>query len=598
MKLSIIAFLICAFSLFFASFLFYPKWQQGRTEATLSWDVSGYYLYLPAIFIYKDITQVAFLDSIIEKYYPTPDPQQVFPHPSGSRVMKYSAGMAVQYLPFFLAAHTLAPILGYPADGFSLPYQFAISFGSLLIAILGLWFTRKNLLHFFSETPTALTLLFITLGTNYLDYAGINGAMSHNYLFTIYAILINTTITFYKNPTLGKSLGIGALVGLAALTRPTEIISCLIPLLWGLDSKIAIQERIQFWQKRLPMLIGAGFFCVAIGSLQLIYWKYVAQEWIVYTYREQGFSWLNPHFYKGIFSYRTGWLVYSPILFFALAGFVTLYKKNRSQFWALFTFFTLFIYIVFAWDEWWYGGSLGQRAMVQSYAVLAFPLASFVQFIYKKRPWNYIFYAVCLLFIYYNLWLTYQAHRGGLLVVGEMTRGYFWKTVGRYEIPNEYRKLLDSHDFFEGERKDVKVIYQNNFEQDTTSTLCPIPPIEGKRSACLSQTLKYTPPYSFPLQNGAAKWMRVSADFRCQAKEGENWKMAQFIVRFMNNDEEVTSRMMRVYRFLNDNETKRLYQDVKLPRKLFNRVEILFWNVESDKALAIDGLEAELFNKK
>lgn len=599
MKASKIAFFICVLSLLGTAFLFYPKWQQTRTEATLSWDVSGYYLYLPALFIYKDIKKVDFLEGIITKYYPTPDPQQVFPHWSGNRIMKYSAGMSVQYLPFFIIANIMAPILGYPADGFSFPYQFAIGFGSLLIAILGLWFTRKNLLHFFEEIPAAIALILIAIGTNYLDYTAINGAMSHNYLFTIYAILINLTIHFYNKPTLGKSLGIGALVGLAALTRPTEIISCLIPILWGLDSKNAIQERVQFWLKRLPFLVSAGIVCVLVGSIQLLYWKLIAQEWLVYSYRKQGFSWLHPHLYKGIFSYRTGWLVYSPILIFALIGFITFYKNYRSQFWALFGFFMLFIYIVFAWDEWWYGGSLGQRAMVQSYAVLAIPLTSFIQFIYKKRPWNYIFYAICMLFIYYNAWLTYQAHGGGLLEIGGMTRGYFWKVVGRYEVNNEYRKLLDSHDFYEGERKDVKVIYENNFEQDTATTPCPIPPIEGQRSACLSQTLKFTPIYGFPLQNNnAAKWMRVAADFRCQARESENWKMAQFIVRFMNNEQEVTSRMMRVYRFLNDNETKRLYQDVKLPRKTFNRVEILFWNVESDKALAIDSLTAELFNAK
>ena len=42
------------------AFLFYPKWKKSNTEATLSWDVSGYYLYLPAIFIYKDIKKVSF----------------------------------------------------------------------------------------------------------------------------------------------------------------------------------------------------------------------------------------------------------------------------------------------------------------------------------------------------------------------------------------------------------------------------------------------------------------------------------------------------------------------------------------------------------
>ena len=40
---------------FFLGFSYYPKWEKPWSEATISWDVSGYYHYLLAIFIYKDI---------------------------------------------------------------------------------------------------------------------------------------------------------------------------------------------------------------------------------------------------------------------------------------------------------------------------------------------------------------------------------------------------------------------------------------------------------------------------------------------------------------------------------------------------------------
>ena len=68
-----------------ANFVDYPKWKLDRTEATISWDVSGYYFYLPAIFIYKDIKKVKFKQAIQDKYHPASSPYQTFTHPGVMR---------------------------------------------------------------------------------------------------------------------------------------------------------------------------------------------------------------------------------------------------------------------------------------------------------------------------------------------------------------------------------------------------------------------------------------------------------------------------------------------------------------------------------
>lgn len=102
-KISVIALCFCFIIMIYTAFIFYPKWKQSGTEATISWDASGYYMYLPALFIYKDIKKCAFKDSILAKYSPTPDFQQAFVHTkSGNYVMKYSSGQAITMMPFFL----------------------------------------------------------------------------------------------------------------------------------------------------------------------------------------------------------------------------------------------------------------------------------------------------------------------------------------------------------------------------------------------------------------------------------------------------------------------------------------------------------------
>jgi len=215
-----------------SSLLYFPKWKMQGTEATISWDVSGYYMYLPSAVIYHDMKELAWWDGIAAKYTPGPGMGQAFKHPSGNYVMKYPMGQALQFMPWFLAAHVLAEPLGYPADGFSRPYQVAISWGSLLVALIGLIFLRKILLRFFSEKTAALVILSIGIGSNYLEYAGVTGAMTHNWLFTLNCLLIWTTIRFYERPSPGAAAVIGLLTGWAVITRPSEIVAVIIPLLW------------------------------------------------------------------------------------------------------------------------------------------------------------------------------------------------------------------------------------------------------------------------------------------------------------------------------------------------------------------------------
>ncbi len=567
-------------------FLYYPRWAKGGTEATLAWDVSGYYMYLPALFIYGDLKQCNFRDSILQKYRPTPDFQQAFRHEkSGNFVMKYSLGQAIQYAPFFFVAHawaTLSP--KYEADGFSFPYQFMISVGSLLVTFLGLFFLRKILLVYFKDGVVSLTLAALVLGTNYLNYTAIDGAMTHNGLFAVYTLLIWLSMKFYSNPSWGKALGVGLLAGLAALTRPTEILSAIIPLLWGLNvfDRSAVVQRFRFWKEHAGMLMLAALATLLTGSLQLFYWKYATGDWIVYSYQDQGFSWLHPHIANGLFSYKSGWLMYSPMMLFSLLGFLILWKKDKKLFGVTALFSVLFIYIAFAWDIWWYGGSLGQRTMVQAYPVLAFPLAAFFDWVLNGgKLLKFAATVLFLLFTYVNLWFTHQAHKGGMLKVGQMTRAYYWKTIGRLSKNTEYFKLLDTNELYEGEARDLHLVYEN-----TSDTLE------------LSAEKERSEPVFIPLsEEGDYDWVRASAIFQLGHKEWNVWKMTQFILRFKRADQVVKERKIRVQRFMHDGQKKELYLDVKKPEEPFDGVECLFWNGGSSKKVLIYGLRLQTFKE-
>ena len=134
----------------------------------LSWDVFGYYLYLPAKFIYNDLTiqNREWLDLLVEKYQPTATLYQIVAEPGGNFVMKYTLGLSILYAPFFFIAHLIAEPLGFPADGLSLPYQYSLAIGGLLIVLAGLIFFMKILRHLFEEKMSVLLFFIVIFGTN------------------------------------------------------------------------------------------------------------------------------------------------------------------------------------------------------------------------------------------------------------------------------------------------------------------------------------------------------------------------------------------------------------------------------------------------
>ncbi len=596
-----LAFLCCAFLLAYASFFFYPKWEQGTTEATLSWDVSGYYLYLPAFFIYEDAKQLKFMPEILEKYRPTHNLQQAYQHESGNYVLKYSCGQAVLYAPFFAIAHLIAQQHpDYAADGFSYPYQVGIGVGSFLVALLGLWFLRKILLQYFEDKTVAFTLLLLVASSNYLEYAGITNAMSHNWLFTLHTFLIWCSMRFHQRPSYGLTVAIGTCIGLAALTRPTEIIVALIPLFWGMKSvrPEAWKERFQFLKSVTPQIVLAALLCAAIGMLQIVYWKYATGDFIVYSYEDQGFSWLHPHLWDGFMSYRAGWLIYSPSMLFALLGFRALYRGHRQLFWVALAYIGLHIYITFAWDIWWYGGSLGQRALVQAYPMLCLPLAAFIEKIRAGKGWKYLILALSILFTAYNFWLIQQARPGKLLRPGEMSGAYLREILFKQEVPIEAQKLLDTKEQFKGERTKMHSLLKDNFDTHPVDTVYFLQDSASQNVVLhLTKTQEYSPIFTveqarFPAES---EWLRVQADFYTLSKEWESWRMTQLVVRFWNEDEIVKTRYIRIHRLLEDRTWKTVWLDMRLPKEAFTRVEARFWNAGSDKMIFIDNFLIETY---
>ena len=605
-KKSLLAyFFSCAF--IFSLVVLFPSWNNKGGGATLSWDVMGYYTYLPAGIIYQDLAQLKFRNNIKEKYNSTGLDMAAYPSNNGNQIMKYPMGMALAYSPWFLMAHTIATFSNYPADGYSSLYQFFLEFGCLAYTFLGLWYFRKILIRYFDDDISALTLILIALGTNYLNYTAFDMAMPHNFLFTLYALLTWYTIQWYEKPNYKDSIIIGVCIGWSSLARPTEIISILIPILWGLYNIKSVRDRFFLWKTHFGKLFLTGCIIAAIGLLQIIYWKIFSGNLLEYSYQDQGFSWDGTHIKDCFFSYRKGWFIYTPLMAFSLFGFYFLWKKNNiikcseKHFWAVFTFFLINTYIIFSWDIWWYGGGFGQRAMIPSYLLLGLPLAAFLEVI-KKYLFTTIGFGVILLgCLTLNLFQTWQAHTPyGGFETENMTKAYYWKIFGKTNFNPEWKILLDTDEEYLDEIKNAVTLYSNDFEQKSDSISFNSKYTASDSTAIyLSQDVQFSPVFSFPFTvNKNSDWVRATAKFYCESKEWNYWQMNQFIISLEENDIVKKHKMIRVHRLLEENDWQQIWLDIKIPKEeKINNIKIKFWNAGGAKEIWIDDLKVESFSE-
>lgn len=396
------------------------------------YDKSGYHLHLPAALIYHDVDKLNFYGYIEEHYEPWgkgDNNYELNKLEGGKRIDRYAIGVAVMESPFFLAAHFInKSFLNYAADGYSLPYEYGAIISNLFWAVLGLFILRRFLLRHFTDTITTLTLLAIAFGTNLYHYVVFNHGMSHPYSFCLFAALLLFTDNLYNRKQAGALLMLGIIMGMIGITRSSNLVLGLIPLLWGINSRQALSERLKFFKDNAAKLLLGFVLFVGVSLIQLGYWKYITGEWFYDAYIDEGFVWLQPEIWKGLFSFRKGWFIYTPIAFIAVLGIYSLHTRFKQHIPAIAVYLLVQIYVVFSWWNWWYGGSFSCRPMVESMVILSLPLAATFQQVALKKNILLKTAATTLLccFVALNMFQSYQAYKN-VIHWDSMTRKYYFR---------------------------------------------------------------------------------------------------------------------------------------------------------------------------
>lgn len=400
----------------------YENW--NHRYKIIAWDVNSYYAFLPMVFIYNDIDldfTVGAEETIKEHYWPIVTE-------SGKKAIITSMGMSYLYAPFFLACHGIVELTGYPGNEFSPPYKIALIISSLFYLTIGLIFLRKVLRRYFSEVVTAITLIVLIFGTNLLHYTTDEPTMTHAYSFSLFSIFIYSLIRWLEKPVVINALLTGALAGLITLIRPTNVLVLLLIVFWGISTSDELWQRILLYIRKshLILLMAAAFILIWVP--QFLYWHYVSGTIFFNTYSSLGIGFFfdQPQIYHTLFSYRKGWLLYTPLMLVAIIGLLMLYKQQRKLFLPVLIFLILNIWTISSWWCWWYGGSFGQRSFIDSYGIMAIPLAAFLTWTLKRKAiLKYLILLIIAALIYMSVFQTIQ-YRKGAINNKMMTRQTYW----------------------------------------------------------------------------------------------------------------------------------------------------------------------------
>lgn len=386
----------------FLTFNKHSKAREYSYQSQIWADKAGYYIYLPAFFKYEFDGRL--LHSDIEKKtgfgFSVDDS-------TGTIHTKYTCGVALLQLPWYLAADLTARLFDFKPDGFSSPYRWAIDISSIFCLVLGLYFLDRVVTIIGISAYGRLASLFILAGTNLYYYAVTDSGMSHVYsffLFSAFLYLIYHTQFMQQNGLLNCFL-LGIMCGMIILIRPTNVIFLSSYLFLGIQKPEDIAARFhRFMKIRLlaPTIIG----CLIAVLPQLIYWKIISGHWVSYSYGQESFMWSKPQFMQVLLAPKNGLLPYSPLFILIFWSFLT--QKNSSRVF----FICVFIVITYLFSCWWdpsFGCSLGARSYVEYLALFALPFASlFENLQFHSKVTRVVVLLFVLMSVGVNLKITYS----------------------------------------------------------------------------------------------------------------------------------------------------------------------------------------------
>jgi hypothetical protein len=225
---------------------------------------------------------------------------------------------------------------GWPADGYSLPYQLMVGTTTLLASFFGLVLLYGICRHFADPDRAALAASFLTLGSTIVYYSAIEVSMAHGVGTATLALLV-----WYWLKTLGSERWlrwalVGLLVGAAALMRWQLATFAILPAAEALQSSRHAPRAVtrghgmrSRWRPVACLALAALAAAVALLP-QLIAWRIVYGHWLATPF-PTAHNWDHPAWGQILWAHDRGLFYWTPLTLLAAAGYFCLFGWTRAE---------------------------------------------------------------------------------------------------------------------------------------------------------------------------------------------------------------------------------------------------------------------------
>ena len=420
--------LILLLSLLFANLHINKRSGSKNICFNICGDSRGYYAWLPAVFIYHDLNfsffdRVELTDSTCgcSAGLPIQDYRYNF---EDKDCDKYYPGVSFLMLPFFAVAHIATKYFThYPANGYSQLYFSIMGLAGAFYYFIGmlifLGVLRKLGLNTLQKT---LTVILLTFGSNIMFYVVDAPVYSHIYSFVLIAAFCYSALSLKERLSARNILWLSFLTGWILVSRPVDLsVVLLLPFIFYGSIK---QIRNYFAERPVRFTYVLPGFILPL--LLIVCYKISTGHFFIYSYKNEHFDFLHPHFLRFLFHYDNGVFSYMPLLLVPFMLLFTWYKpENKNLAIGLLLMLLVTFYIQSSWWCWWYGYAFGARTMLDFLPLFGIMVGLSLKQDNVKRYFYLI--PVYLLCCGWTMILYHQKSHGGFMAKYPITD--YWDAV-------------------------------------------------------------------------------------------------------------------------------------------------------------------------
>lgn len=358
--------------------------------------------------------------------------------PLGEVTSRVPIGVSLLWLPPVLLVHPavrIASLVGAPVrpDGFSAPYQSAVTAATYAYSVLGLAILEWMVRRFYGAAVAMLVAVAIWWATPLFFYAVANPSMSHGASAFLATLLVALWLRFRDSPRPLWWALLGVTGALLSLVRVQDAVLLLLPLL-----DLA-------WNRRAgSMRLAAAFAAgpVAGALLQALVW---ARLWggggFVGLLVRQGPG-FTPHlaWLEVLLSPRHGLFPWTPLYLAAVAGWLLWLRRDARLAVYLVLAFALAVAVNASMGDWWASEAFGQRRLLGLTPLFALGLAETLAFC-RRHPLLPAA-AVLAALVWWNQGLAYIYNSE---LVAPRNQALNLEQLAPAQADLLYRSLLDCH---------------------------------------------------------------------------------------------------------------------------------------------------------